>query len=243
MSNIALIGIKSGMTAVFGENGEVIPLTLLKVDSNILMCAKSTKTDGYNAFVVAGGGEQKEHRVNKPQLSLFKKAGIAPRKVIKEFRVDFDLDNVDANFVDLELNDSIKGRTVDVVSVSKGKGFQGVMKRHGFGGMPASHGVSVTHRHGGSTGQREFPGKTFKNKKMAGRMGNTSVTVQNLKIFDVNKDLGIIAILGSIPGYNGATVFIKDSVKSRSTSANFMVNGVNLLSNKGNNSVEKVETN
>ena len=243
MSSIALIGIKSGMTAVFGENGEVIPLTLLKVDSNVLIGSRTTEKDGYNAFIVAGGGDQKDHRVNKPQLSVFKKVGVVSKKVIKEFRVDFDLNQVAGEVVELILSDAIKGRMVDVVSISKGKGFQGVMKRHGFGGMPASHGVSVTHRHGGSTGQREFPGKTFKNKKMAGRMGNTSVTVQNLIIFDVNPDLGVIAILGSIPGYNGSTVFIKDSVKSRSSSANFTVNGINLLAKKGLDSVEKIETN
>jgi len=239
MSNIALIGIKSGMTSVFGDNGEIIPLTLIDIKSN---CLIGVKSGDYNAFVLAGGGIQKEHRVNKPQLMVFKKGNVAPRKVIKEFRVDFDLSSLSPDFVEFPVTESIKGSVVDVVSVSKGKGFQGVIKRHGFGGMNASHGVSVTHRHGGATGQREFPGKTFKNKKMAGRMGNTTVTVQNLRIFDVNVELGVIAIVGSIPGYDGSTVFIKNSVKSRSNSSNFVVNGFDLCGSK-NMCVEKVEIN
>ncbi len=230
MSTIALIGIKSGMTAVFKETGEVIALTLLKVDKNVLLGKRTVKKDGYNALIIAGGGEKKDSRVNKPQLEVFKKGNIQSKKVIKEFRINVDIENISDQIVEFELVNEIKGSLIDVTAVSQGKGFQGVIKRHGFAGMPASHGVSVTHRHGGSTGQRELPGKTFKLRKMAGRMGNTKITIQNLRIFDVNADLGIIAIAGSIPGHNGTIVYIKDSIKSRSKSSNFIINGKDLKS-------------
>lgn len=230
MSRLALIGTKIGMTSSFTADGSIVPLTIVKVDSNVLVGVRSSKKDGYNAVII-GSGTRKEKNVNKPQLSFFKKIGIEAKKAIKEFRVCFDFESNQLPPINFQVNESMKEAVVDITSISKGKGFQGVMKRHGFKGQPASHGVSITHRCQGSTGQRELPGKVFKNKKMAGRMGATSVTVQNLKVFDIDLEQNLIILLGTIPGFNGCQVIINDAIKSRASQqglSSAMVNGVDL---------------
>ncbi|XVN41311.1 MAG: 50S ribosomal protein L3 [Rickettsia endosymbiont of Argas persicus] len=211
-----IIAQKVGMTSIFNNSGQRISLTLLKVDDCQVVSHKTTEKHGYNALVV-GIKDKKLSRVNKPMKQIFANAKISPKTKLKEFRISED------NFIDvatnLEVDHFSAGQFVDVTATTIGKGFAGSMKRHNFRGLEASHGVSISHRSHGSTGQRQDPGKVFKGKKMAGHMGCNQVTIQNLKIFAVDKEQGLIMVQGSVPGHKGSYISIKDAIKKISITA------------------------
>lgn len=205
-----IIAQKIGMTSVFNNIGKKISLTLVKVDDCQVVGHKTAEKHGYNALVI-GIKDKKISKVTKPMKQVFANAKVTPKTKLKEFRISED------NFIDvaasLEVDHFTVGQFVDVTATTIGKGFAGSMKRHNFRGLEASHGVSISHRSHGSTGQRQDPGKVFKGKKMAGHMGCKQVTLQNLKIFAVNKEQGLIMIEGSIPGHKGSYISIKDAIK------------------------------
>ncbi len=206
-----LIAQKLGMTRRFNDDGRHIAITVLKVDGLKVVQKRTTETDGYDALQL-GWGKLKVKNVNKPMHGHFVKAKVEPKRKLFEFRVSKDA-LVDVG-EELIVNHFVPGQKVDVRGISKGKGFAGGMKRHGFAGLRASHGVSINHRSLGSTGQCQDPGKVFKGKKMAGQMGNRCVTVQNLKVIDIDVDNGLILISGGVPGLNGGFVKITDATKS-----------------------------
>tara|TARA_R110000868_G_scaffold262401_1_gene520853 strand:- start:16922 stop:17659 length:738 start_codon:yes stop_codon:yes gene_type:complete len=205
-----LIAKKVGMTRVFNEEGRHIPVTVLSVENCQVTQKKTVETDGYNAVQI-GMGEKKVSRTNKPLQGHFAKAGVEPKQYVAEFRVDEDqlLDNG----IELLANHFLPGQMVDVTGITIGKGFAGAMKRHNFGGLRASHGVSVSHRSHGSVGQCQEPGRVFKNKRMAGHMGDKQRTQQNLEIVRVDAEQGLILVKGSVPGSKGRVVTLKDAVK------------------------------
>jgi large subunit ribosomal protein L3 len=210
MKRAGLIAKKLGMTSMFSEQGQRLTLTLLQVDSCQVVGVRTLEKDGYSAVVV-GATNAKPSRVSKPLRGVFAKANVEPKSKVKEFRVSED------NLLDVgtELKPShfAIGQHVDVTGISIGKGFAGGMKRWNFRGLEATHGVSVSHRSHGSTGQRQDPGKTFKNKKMAGHLGHEQVTIQNLKVVAVDEEKGLLIVGGNVPGSKGGYVFIKDAVK------------------------------
>jgi large subunit ribosomal protein L3 len=205
-----VIGEKLGMTRIFDSSGQEIPITLIKVAKNFVVGSKNSENNGYNAVVI-GFGENKLQRFNKPLKGMFAKAGVTPLMHVKEFRVSAD--NLIESGKEISPTHWIVGQYVDVTSRSIGKGFAGSMKRHNFSGLEASHGVSISHRAHGSTGQRQDPGKVFKGKKMAGHMGDRQVTVSNLQVVDVDVELGVIAVRGAVPGAVGAIVYLSDAIK------------------------------
>jgi large subunit ribosomal protein L3 len=205
-----LIAEKVGMTRVFDEVGAHVPVTVLKVDNCQVVAQRTQERDGYTA-VQLGVGKAKVKNVSKPMRGHYAKAKVEPKRRLVEFRVSADaLIDVGA---ELSAAHFQPGQFVDVTANSIGKGFAGVMKRHNFGGLRATHGVSVSHRSHGSTGQRQDPGRTFKGKKMAGHMGDVRVTTQNLKIVSVDADRGLIMIKGAVPGAPGGFVLVKDAKK------------------------------
>ena len=205
-----LIAEKIGMSQIFDESGNIIPVTLLRVDTNVVLEQKTVEKDGYNAVVLANG-RAKLHRVSKSIKGKCAKIKTDPVKNIKEFRVSNDA-MVDVG-EQLSIEHFVLGQRVDVIGNSIGKGFAGAMKRHNFGGLEASHGISVSHRSHGSTGQCQDPGRVFKGKKMAGQLGNKKVTVQNIEVVDINAEMGIIALRGAVPGHKGSVVCVNDAVK------------------------------
>jgi large subunit ribosomal protein L3 len=205
-----LIARKLGMTRLFHDDGTTVPVTVLHLDDVRVIAKRTTDTDGYEA-VQLGIGRAKPKNVTKANKGHFAKAGTeAPRKVV-EFRVGAD--------ASLELGTKLSvahfvpGQKVDVTGMSRGKGFAGVMKRWNFAGLEASHGVSISHRSHGSTGNRQDPGKTFKNKKMAGNLGYERITTQNLTVAGVDLERGLLLIKGAIPGGKNGYVLVKDAVK------------------------------
>lgn len=207
-----LIAQKVGMTRVFTDDGQHVPVTVLKVDSCQVVAVRTEDKDGYTA-VQLGAGAIKVKNVTKPQRGHFAKARVEPKRKLVEFRVDADaLIEVGA---ELSAAHFLPGQFVDVTGTSIGKGFAGPMKRWNFGGLRATHGVSVSHRSHGSTGNRQDPGKVFKNKKMAGHLGDEKVTVLNLKVVSVDEDRGLIFLKGAVPGAEGAWLRIRDAVKKR----------------------------
>ena len=201
---------KIGMTRRFDESGQHVPVTVLKMENVQVVSQRTEVTDGYNA-VQMGWGTAKVKNVSKGMSGHFAKAKVEPKRKLTEFRVNADgLVDVGAEF---SANHFVVGQFVDVCGTTIGKGFAGGMKRHGFSGLRASHGVSINHRSLGSTGQCQDPGKVFKGKKMAGHMGGVRVTTQNLKVVDVDDERGLILIRGSVPGANGGFVRITDAVK------------------------------
>lgn len=205
-----LIARKEGMTRVFDEDGRHVPVTVLKVEECQVVAVRSEEKDGYTA-VQLGVGKAKVKRVSKANRGHFAKAKVEPKKKMAEFRVSNE--NVPEVGSELGVNHFVTGQFVDVTATSKGKGFAGSMKRHNFGGMRASHGVSVSHRAHGSTGQCQDPGKVFKGKKMAGQMGNERVTTQNLEVVAIDLEDGLILIKGAVPGAKSGWVLINDAVK------------------------------
>ncbi|MFM7777726.1 MAG: 50S ribosomal protein L3 [Alphaproteobacteria bacterium] len=205
-----LIAKKLGMSRLFNEDGSTIPVTLLHVDNVRVVAKRSADKDGYEA-VQLGIGTAKPKNVSKANKGHFAKAGVeAPRKVI-EFRVASDA-VLEPGAV-LSSAHFVAGQKVDVTGVTVGKGFAGAMKRWNFSGLEASHGVSVSHRSHGSTGNRQDPGKTFKNKKMAGHLGVERVTTQNLEVAGVDAEKGLLLIKGAVPGSKGGYVLVRDAVK------------------------------
>lgn len=207
-----LIAQKVGMTRVFADDGQHVPVTVLKVDSCQVVAVRTEDKDGYTA-VQLGAGAIKVKNVTKPQRGHFAKAKVEPKRKVVEFRVDADaLIEVGA---ELSAAHFVAGQFVDVTGTSIGKGFAGAMKRWNFGGLRATHGVSVSHRSHGSTGNRQDPGKVFKNKKMAGHLGDEKVTVLNLKVVSVDEERGLIFLKGAVPGAEGSWLRIRDAVKKK----------------------------
>src|SRR5215471_1559308 len=205
-----LIAEKVGMTRVFDAEGAHVPVTVLKMEGCQVVAVRTPEKDGY-AAVQLGVGKAKVKNVTKPMRGHFAKAKVEPKRKLAEFRVSADaLIEIGA---ELSAEHFLPGQFVDVVGTSIGKGFAGVMKRHNFGGLEASHGVSVSHRSHGSTGQRQDPGRVFKNKKMAGHMGSVRVTTQNLEVLLTDDEEGLIFIKGNIPGAEGSHILLKDAVK------------------------------
>ena len=207
-----IIGTKIGNSSFFNEDGSVTPITIIKVDDCVVSQIKTKDKDGYNAIQLASiENNLKISNVKKPQRKIFSSINSKPKKVLKEFRV------LKENLLEigaiLDVSHFQKDQIVDVTGVSIGKGFQGSMKRHNFKGGRASHGVSVSHRAHGSTGNSQDPGRVFKGKKMAGHMGAKKVTKQNLKIINIDQDNKLISIKGSVPGKKNTVVLIKDAIK------------------------------
>ena len=205
-----VIAKKMGMTRLFQEDGRHVPVTVLALEGNQVVSVREMDRDGYTA-VQLGAGVAKSKNVAKPQRGHFGKAEVEPKAVVHEFRVNADgLLDVGA---EISADHYVAGQIVDIQGKTQGKGFQGGMKRWGFGGLRATHGVSVSHRSHGSTGNRQDPGRVFKNKKMAGHMGARNRTQQNLEIVRTDVERGIIFVKGSVPGHKGGWCLIKDAVK------------------------------
>ncbi len=210
---LGLIGKKIGMSQIFDEHGNVIPVTVIKAGPCYVVQKKSVEREGYNAVQIGFDEVVKIQRVNKPATGHFKKADVTPTRILKEFKASSE--DLGANEVGSIYSVDIfePGDFVDVTGTSKGKGFSGVIKRHGFKGAPASHGSHEAFRHGGSIGQNMTPGRTVKGKKMAGHMGSNKVTVQNLKIVDVRSDVNLLLVEGAVPGPETGYVVIKPAIK------------------------------
>ena len=211
MSDISLIGKKIGMTREFYKTGQSVPVTVIKMEKGRIIDVISKEKRGYKAVQI-GFGKVKNSKLSKAMKGYFTKKNTEPKKRLKEFRVE-NLDNYkEGNELGLEIFKDVK--FVDIRSTTIGKGFAGVMKRHNFAGLRATHGVSVSHRSHGSTGQRQDPGKVFKNKKMAGHMGNKLRTIQNIEIIKSDNENNLLYLKGSIPGSKNTEVIIKKSVKN-----------------------------
>lgn len=205
-----VIAQKVGMTRVYNDAGENIPVTVLKVDNCQVVAHRTVETNGYVALQV-GVGKAKVKNVSKAERSRFAVAQVEPKKKLVEFRVD-DKGLIPVG-AEITADHFVAGQFVDVTGTTTGKGFAGGMKRWNFGGLRATHGVSVSHRSIGSTGGRQDPGKTFKNKKMPGQMGAETVTTQNLKVVSTDADRGLILVQGAVPGVNGGWIRVRDAVK------------------------------
>jgi large subunit ribosomal protein L3 len=205
-----VIAKKLGMTRLFLEDGRQVPVTVLQLDELQVVAQRTTDKDGYTA-VQLGAGAAKAKRVPAPMRGHFAKASVAPKRKLAEFRVSPE-NMIDVG-AEITADHYFAGQFVDIAGTSIGKGFAGVMKRHNFGGLRASHGVSISHRSHGSTGQCQDPGKVFKGKKMAGHMGAVRVTTQNLQVVKTDSERGLIMIKGAVPGSRGGWVTIKDAVK------------------------------
>src|SRR5256885_383367 len=206
--SIGLLGQKIGMTSVYDANGRMRPVTVIAAGDNVLLRRVTAENDGYSAVKV-GFDVQKESRVTKPLLGEFKKAGSEPKKLIREFRLDVDAPEGEIN---LSVTQFQAGDFVDVIGRSKGKGFQGVMKKHNFHGQGAAHG-SKTHRRNGAVGYRSTPGRIWKNMGMPGHLGDERVTVQNLQVLQVREAEKVILISGAVPGSNGSYVIVRPAIK------------------------------
>ena len=205
-----IIGKKIGMTQIFDEKGNVVPVTVIEATPNVVAQVKTVETDGYNSIQL-GYGEVKDKHINKPGKGHFTKAGLTAKKHLREFRVE-DVENY-------KVGDEVKadifeaGEKIDVQGTTKGKGFQGVIKRHGQHRGPMGHG-SMYHRRPGSMGSTSTPGRVFKGKKLPGHMGRVTVTIQNLDVVRVDMDKNVILVKGSVPGAKGAILKIKSAVKA-----------------------------
>ncbi len=205
-----VIAQKIGMTRVYNDAGEHVPVTVLRMENCQVVAQRTQEKNGYTA-VQLGVGLAKVKNVAKPLRGQFAKASVEPKSKVAEFRVSPE--NLLDVGAEITASHFIAGQKVDVTGTSIGKGFQGVMKRHNFGGGRATHGNSVSHRAHGSTGQRQDPGKVFKGKKMAGHMGQTRVTTQNVEVVSTDADRGLIMIRGAVPGSKGAWILVRDAVK------------------------------
>ena len=206
----AIIGKKVGMTQIFDEKGKVIPVTAIEAGPCVVAQIKNKENDGYEAIQL-GFGDIKEKKVNKPIKGHFAKSKLAPKKHLREFRVD-SIEGIKVGD-ELKADTFVAGDKVDIQGVSKGKGFQGVIKRHGQSRGPMGHG-SMYHRRPGSMGPTSTPGRVFKGKKLPGHMGRQTITIQNLEVVKVDLDKNVILVKGSVPGINGSILKIKSSVKA-----------------------------
>lgn len=211
MASKAIVGEKVGMTQVWDEDNRVVPVTVLRVTPCRVVQVKTAENDGYSALQVTFG-QKAADKLNQPQAGHFAAAGVEPGHKLVELR----LDDVSEYSVGQEIAADIlaDGELVDITSVSKGKGFAGVMKRHGFAGQRASHGAHKVHRKPGAVGQCATPSRVFRGKKMPGRMGNQKVTTQNLKVVRTDLEQGVVLIKGSVPGPRGGTVVVRNAVKA-----------------------------
>ena len=212
---IGLLGKKLGMTRIYDAKGVITPVTVIEAGGNSLLQMKTADSDGYVAVKV-GFDTQKESRVKKANLGVFKKAGSEPKKLVKEFRLPDDAKLEDS--VDLSVKQFAVGDIVDVIGRSKGHGFQGVMKKHNMHGQPASHG-HMMHRRNGAIGNRSTPGRVWKNMGMPGHMGDERITVQNLTVVQVREEEGVILISGAVPGKPGTYVVIRPAIKAKKEAA------------------------
>ena len=210
MLRSGVIAKKLGMTRLFMEDGRQVPVTVLQLDGCQVVAQRTHEKDGYSAVQLGAGGA-KAKRVSQAMRGHFAAANVAPKRKIAEFRVDPD--NLLGVGEEITADHYFEGQFVDVSGTSIGKGFAGAMKRHNFGGLRASHGVSISHRSHGSTGQCQDPGRVFKGKKMAGHMGAARVTTQNLQVVRTDTDRGLIMVKGAVPGSKGGWVTVKDAVK------------------------------
>ncbi len=211
MDNLALIGKKIGMSREFFKTGQSIPVTVLKVEIGRVINVINKQNRGYSAVQI-GFGNIKNSKLTKAMKGYFAKKNTEPKKTLKEFRLENIENFKEGNEIGLEIFENVK--FVDVKSKTIGKGFAGAMKRHNFGGLRATHGVSISHRSHGSTGQRQDPGKVFKGKKMAGHMGDKIRTIQNIEVIKTDKENNLLYLKGSIPGSKNTEVLIKKSVKN-----------------------------
>ena len=212
MKRSGLIATKLGASSYYDQSGSSTQVTILKVENCTVSGIKTSDKHGYNAIQLSSIDTNKDiKKINKAQRKIFSSISLSPKKIIKEFRVDSEY-LLEVGTI-LDVNHFKIDQFVDASSISIGKGFAGVMKRHNFGGLRASHGVSISHRSHGSTGQNQDPGRVFKGKKMAGRMGGTRVTKQNLKVLDIDNENKLLIIKGSMPGKKNTVVYLKDSVK------------------------------
>jgi large subunit ribosomal protein L3 len=209
---IGLLGRKIGMTRVYDSNGKATPVTVIEAGGNSVVQVKTPEKEGYNAIQV-GFETQKESRLNKAELGHFKKAAVEPKKLLREFRLP-DEAQVTGD-VDLSVNQFQPGEFVDIIGRSKGKGFQGVVKKHNFAGQPAAHG-SKMHRRNGAIGNRSTPGRVWKNMGMPGHLGDERVTVQNLRVVQVRSEENVILVSGAVPGANGSYVVVRPAKKKSS---------------------------
>lgn len=205
-----VIAQKVGMTRVFTDSGEHVPVTVLKLDGCQVVAHRTAEVNGYTALQV-GIGKAKVKNVSKAERQRFATAKVEPKMKLAEFRVSPD--HVIPVGAEITADHFVTGQFVDVTGTSTGKGFAGAMKRWNFGGLRATHGVSISHRSHGSTGGRQDPGKTFKNKKMAGHLGVERVTTLNLKVVRTDVERGLILVEGAVPGVNGGYIFVRDAVK------------------------------
>jgi large subunit ribosomal protein L3 len=208
--SVGLIGQKCGMTRIFAEDGKAIPVTVVHVEKNIVVQVKRFETDGYSAIQVTTGSK-KANKVNAPEKGHFAKAGVEPGRGLWEFRVNEN--ELPAVGTVYEVTHFQEGQLVDVTANSRGFGFAGTVKRHNFRTQDATHGNSLSHRVHGSTGQNQSPGRVFKGKRMAGRMGNERTTVQTLSVVGMDVEKGILLIKGGVPGARGSDVMVRPAVK------------------------------
>jgi large subunit ribosomal protein L3 len=211
---IGVIGRKCGMTQVFTDEGIAIPVTVVAVKDNVIIDIKTASRDGYSAILVKSD-TAKPSRVNKPLTGVYRKAEVEPGKLMREFLCGEEViaANQLAVGVTLTVEQFQLGQHVDVAGTSKGKGFQGGVKRHNFRTQDATHGNSLSHRVLGSTGQNQSPGRVFKGKKMAGQMGNTRRTIQNLEVIRIDTQRNLLLIKGSVPGHTGCNLIVKPAIK------------------------------
>ena len=211
MENLALIGKKIGMSREFFKTGQSVPVTVLKMETGRVINVINKENRGYSAVQI-GFGKVKNSKLTKAMKGYFAKKNTEPKKTLKEFRLENTENFKEGNEIGLEIFENVK--FVDVKSKTIGKGFAGAMKRHNFGGLRATHGVSISHRSHGSTGQRQDPGKVFKGKKMAGHMGDKIRTIQNIEVIKTDKENNLLYLKGSIPGSKNTEVLIRKSVKN-----------------------------
>ncbi|KEI35229.1 LSU ribosomal protein L3p (L3e) [Francisella sp. W12-1067] len=209
--SLELVGRKCGMTRIFTEDGVSIPVTVIHVEPNMVTQVKTVEKDGYNAIQVTTGFKKRSN-VNRPMSGHYAKAGVEPGRGLWEFTIEGDDKYQVGSSFDATVFEA--GQKVDVRGVSKGKGFAGAVKRHNFSTQDATHGNSLSHRVHGSTGQNQTPGRVFKNKKMAGHMGNENVTIQSLEVVRVDAENGLLLLKGGIPGAVGGDVIVSSAVKS-----------------------------
>lgn len=208
-----LVGRKAGMTRVFTDAGETVPVTVIEATPNRVTQVRTVEADGYRALQVAVG-DRKASRLNKPLTGHYAKVKVAPGQSLVEFRLNGEDSKDVVAGAELKVDQFQVGQVVDVTGTTIGKGFAGVMKRHNFGGLPATHGVSVSHRSPGSIGQRQTPGRVFLGKRMSGHMGQVRRTIENLKIVRVDAERNLLLVSGAVPGAPGGQVIVRPSVKA-----------------------------